>query len=147
MMTLVLRISIDMCHKANHLLHVFSCCDPFVKTHLFKFFPLSLWSGATLWRSSFPQLKALEVSFNNILRKIWSLPHHSQTHRLALFILLLHVDFREFASWLIFVQESCLLLLYKRSNSTLMSDLFSECAHSAYTSIGYNILFGSKVDD
>ena len=60
------------------LLHTFSCCDPFVKTRLFSSFCLSLY-GASLWRSSSPQLRALEVSFNNILRKIWSLPRHSHT--------------------------------------------------------------------
>ena len=67
-----------MCRKANHLLHIFSCCDPSVKTHLFSSFCLSL-NGAALWRVSCPQLRALEVSFNNVLRKIWSLPRHSHT--------------------------------------------------------------------
>ena len=73
----ICAISKDMCRKANCLLHTFSCCDPFVKTRLFSSFCLSLY-GASLWRSS-PQLRALEVSFNNILRKIWSLPRHSHT--------------------------------------------------------------------
>ena len=31
-----------------------------------------------------------------------------------------------------------------RSNSSLISDLFSECAQYAYTTIGYNNLFGGK---
>ena len=61
-----------MCRKANHLLHIFSCCDP---SDLFSSFCLSLY-GAALWC---PQLRALEVSFNNVLRKIWSLPRHSHT--------------------------------------------------------------------
>ena len=67
----------DMCRKANYILRVFSCCDPIiVTTRLFTCFCLSLY-GATLWRSSSPQLRALEVYFNNILRKIWLLPCHS----------------------------------------------------------------------
>ena len=61
----ICAISKDMCRKANCLLHIFSCCDPFVKTRLFSSFCLSLY-GASLWRSSSPQLRALDVSFNNI---------------------------------------------------------------------------------
>ena len=74
----IIAISKDMCREANHLLHIFSCCDPSVKTQLFSSFCLSLY-GAALWRVSCPQLRALEVSFNNILRKIWSLPRQSHT--------------------------------------------------------------------
>ena len=68
----------DMCCKANCMLHTFACCDPIVKTHLFSSFCLSLY-GAALWKSSNPQLKSLEVAFNNILRKIWSLPRYCHT--------------------------------------------------------------------
>ena len=57
----------DMCCKANCMLHTYACCDPIVKTHLFSSFCLSLY-GAALWKSSNPQLKSLEVAFNNILR-------------------------------------------------------------------------------
>ena len=74
----IIAISKDVCHKANHLLHIFSCCDPSVKTQLFSSFCLSLY-GAALWKVSCPQLRVLEVSFNNILRKIWSLPRQSPT--------------------------------------------------------------------
>ena len=45
----------DMCRKANVLLHTLSCCDPFVKTHLFSSFCLSLY-GAALWKSSSHQM-------------------------------------------------------------------------------------------
>ena len=51
---------------------------PIVKTCLFSSFCLSLY-GAALWKSSDPQLKTFEVTFNNFLRKIWSLPRHSHT--------------------------------------------------------------------
>ena len=71
-------ITKDMCRKANCMLHLFACCDPLVKTRLFSSFCLSLY-GAALWKSSDPQLKTLEVTFNNFLRKIWSLPRHSHT--------------------------------------------------------------------
>ena len=72
----IIAISNDMCRKANHLLHIFSCCDPSVKKQLYSTFCLSLYSAA-LWRVSCTQLRALEISFNNILRKIWSLPRQS----------------------------------------------------------------------
>ena len=31
-------ISKDMCRKANCMLHLFACCDPFIKTRLFQAF-------------------------------------------------------------------------------------------------------------
>ena len=96
----ICAISKDMCHKANCLLHIFSCCDPFVNTSLFSSFCLSLY-GAALWRSSSPQLRALKVSFNNILRKIWSLPHYIAT--LVLFTL--SQDSRVFITRLLLVPE------------------------------------------
>ena len=66
-------ITKDMCCKANCMLHLFACCDPLVKTRLFSSSCLSLY-GAALWKSSDPQLKTLEVTFNNFLCKIWGLP-------------------------------------------------------------------------
>ena len=123
-----------MCRKANCLLHVFSCCDPFVKTSLFSSFCLSLY-GAALWRSSSPQLRALEVSFNNILRKIWSLPHHSHTgvvHSVARLESIYNT---------VVTRSKNLLASAGRSNSALISDLFSEYA---YTTIGYNNLLSGK---
>ena len=38
---------------------------------------------------------------------------------------------------------TCLLASARRSKCVLISDLFSECAQSAYTALGYN-LFGGK---
>ena len=126
-----------MCRKANCLLHTFSCCDPFVKTRLFSSFCLSLY-GASLWRSSSPQLRALEVSFNNILRKIWSLPRHSHTgivHSVARLESIYNI---------VVIRSRSLLASARRSKCVLISDLFSECVQSAYTALGYNNLFGGK---
>ena len=61
------------------------------------------------------------MSFNNILHKIWSLPRHSHTG-------IVHSVAR----------------LESISKCALISDLFSECAQSAYTALGYNNLFGGK---
>ena len=75
------------------------------------------------------------MSFNNILRKIWSLPRHSHTG-------IVHSVARLES---IYVTHSRNLLASAvRSNSSLISDLFSECAQYAYTAIGYNNLFGGK---
>ena len=43
-------------------------------------------SGSALWRASSSELRNLEISLNNILRKIWSLPRRCHTailHRVA----------------------------------------------------------------
>ena len=72
----------DMCHKANCLLHVFSCCDPFVKTSLFSSFCLSLY-GACLWRSASPQLRALEVSEDLVSSSPYTYPHWYTVHSVA----------------------------------------------------------------
>ena len=94
--------------------------------------------GASLWRSSSPQLRALEVSFNNILRKIWSLPRHSHTgivHSVARLESIYNI---------VVIRSRSLLASARRSKCVLISDLFSECAQSAYTALGYNNLFGGK---
>ena len=133
----ICAISKDMCRKANCLLHTCSCCDPFVKTRLFSSFCLSLY-GASLWRSSSPQLRALDVSFNNILCKIWSLPRHSHTgivHSVARLESIYNI---------VVIRSRSLLASARGSKCALISDLFSECAQSAYTALGYNNLFGGK---
>ena len=55
------------------MLYSFSSCNPQVKTKLLLSFCLSLY-GSALWFSSSSALRSLEIAFNNILRRIWSLP-------------------------------------------------------------------------
>ena len=69
--TCFMQRRIDMCCKANCMLHLFACCDPYVKTRLFSSFCLSLYD-TVLWKSSDSQLKSLEVTFNTFLREIWT---------------------------------------------------------------------------
>ena len=119
------------------MLHLFACCDPLVKTRLFSSFCLSLY-GAAVWKFSDPQLKTLEVTFNNFLRKIWSLPHHSHAgllHSTAKLQSIYDVDI---------FRSARLLASASGSSSSLISDLFSESAHCAYTFIGYNSMYGYK---
>ena len=115
----ITAISKDMCRKANHLLHIFSCCDPSVKTHLFSSFCLSLY-GAALWRVSCPQLRALEVSFNNVLRKIWSLPRHSHTG-----IVQSVAGLQSIYNTVLYHSRK-LIASAKTSKCSLISDIFSE---------------------
>ena len=130
-------ISKDMCRKANCMLHLFACCDPFVKTRLFSSFCLSLY-GAALWKSSDPQLKSLEVTFNNFLRKIWSLPRHCHTG-------ILHSTAKLQSIYNVVVSRSAKLLASASgSTSCLISDLFSESARRAYSFVGYNTKYGYK---
>ena len=53
------------------------------KIYNFHEFCLSL-SGSAIWSLACPQLKSLEVTFNNILRKIWELPRWCHTSLLHL---------------------------------------------------------------
>ena len=110
---------------------------PLVKTRLLSSFCLSL-CGAALWKSSDPQLKTLEVTFTNFLRKIWSLPCHSHTG-------LLHLTAKLQSIYNIVIFRSAKLLASSSGSSlSLISDLFSESAHCAYTFIGYNSIYGYK---
>ena len=63
----IASIKTDLCKKANCLLHIFSSCNPDLKTKLFRSFCLSLY-GSALWNASSSELHHLEVTCNNILR-------------------------------------------------------------------------------
>ena len=67
-----------MCRRANCFLFTFYATTPAIKTLLFRTFYLSLY-GSALWRLSSSNLRSLEVTFNNLLRKIWKLPRHCHT--------------------------------------------------------------------
>ena len=67
-----------MNRKANSILCTFSSADPFVKCYLVICYCLSLY-GCTLWSLSTSSVKIIEVSLNEILRKVWNLPRNSHT--------------------------------------------------------------------
>ena len=60
------------------MLTIFRSCDPQTKSKLIQSFCLSLY-GSALWMASLSELYSLAVSFNNLLRKIWSLPCRCHT--------------------------------------------------------------------
>jgi len=75
----IVAVTRDMCWKANCILCTFSCCDPVVKTNLLRSFCLSLYRCG-LWKISSLLVRSLEVAFNNIQRRVWSLPWCRRCH-------------------------------------------------------------------
>jgi len=73
----------DLIRKANLMLYTFSAADPVVKSRLLQSYCLSLY-GSALWKLSCPAIHSIEVSFNNILRRIWHLPCNCHTRILHL---------------------------------------------------------------
>ena len=63
--------------------YTFSVADPVVKSCLLQSYCLSLY-GSALWKLSCPAIHSIEVSFNNILRRIWHLPCNCHTRILHL---------------------------------------------------------------
>ena len=83
-MMMVMLLLLGMCRKANCILHTFSCCDPIVKTYSAAF--AFLFMGVVIGKISSPLVCSLEVAFNNIQRRVWSLPqrcHKGILHQVA----------------------------------------------------------------
>ena len=86
-------------------------------------------------RSNGPRVEP-RFARNNILHKIWSLPRHSHTgivHSVARLQSLYNV---------VLSRSKALITSVKKSSSAMIRDIFSESANCAYTSLGYNNLFG-----
>ena len=128
----IVRVKNDLIRKANCMLHSFSPCNPLVKTKLFDSFCLSLY-GSALWFSSSPELRSLEVSFNNILHRIWSLPRMYHTG-------ILHCTAHLNSIYNIVVRRSSKLLSAAlKSQSSLVRDVFAQSSN-----LGYNLIYGSR---
>ncbi len=63
---------------ANCVLLRFGFLDPSLKTRLFRLYCLSLYGGC-LWDLRSRELRSLELSFNNLLRRLWRLPRSCHT--------------------------------------------------------------------
>ena len=131
------RVRKDFIRKVNCMLHSFSSYNPQVKTRLLLNFCLSLY-GSALWFSSAPALKPLETVFNNVLRRIWSLPRtchtgilHSVARLESIYNIVIHRSAKLVSSALI-------------SNSPLLMDVFSASRGLSFISSGYNALFGCR---
>ena len=70
--------SMTFIRQANSVLFQFYGCDPKTKMKLFKAYCLSLYTCA-LWRPNAHVLHALNVSFNNVIRRIWKFSYNCHT--------------------------------------------------------------------
>ena len=74
----VIAVKQGICRKANHMLTIFKSCDPNTKTKLTQSFCLSFY-GESLWMASSPEIRSLETTYNNLMRKIRNLPRRCHT--------------------------------------------------------------------
>ena len=119
------------------MLHAFSCCDKATKTHLFQAYCLSL-TGSALWNLASPLISSLEVAFNNIIRKIWSLPRRSHTALVHLTASLSSVYN------MIYLRSASLFHRALTSKSSILRDVFLEASGNICTFIGYNLRYGCR---
>ena len=133
----VLIRSRDLVKKANHLLVSFAGVGPGILTRLFQCFCLSLY-GAALWTLNCPAIKSLEISYNKILRRIWSLPARSHT------TIVHHVARLPSLFNLIRSRSLSLLRTANLCSSHLVWSLFHQSSLCCYTFCGFNSLFGQR---
>jgi len=129
----VARVISDMCRKAICLLHVFTGCDPLVKTKLIVSHCLALY-GCVLWRLDCKQIKSLEIAFNNILRKVWRLPrccHTGILHRVANTNSIYNLVSHRFSNF---------LARALKSDSPLIQTVYQWASNHTFTTPGFNNL-------
>ena len=106
-------------------------------TFLLRSFCLSLY-GCALWRLDSKAITGIEVAFNKVLRRIWNLPFNSHTR-------IVHCTARLFSIFnLISACSSSLLFSALSSSSFPVAFIFRTCSDLAYTTTGFNCLFGYK---
>ena len=119
------------------MLHTFSAADPSVKSRLLKFYCLSLF-GCSLWNLSYHSLCSIEVSFNNILRRIWRLPCNCHTGILHL------TAFLPSIFNLILSRSSTLLSRALTSPSCVVRSVFHDSSKMVFTQTGFNAMFAHQ---
>ena len=131
-----IQVKKDLVRKANCILYS-SSCSFLVKTKVLSSFCLSLY-GSALWFSSSPDLSSLETTFNNILRRIWSLPRMCHTGILhcvakvdSLFNIVLH-------------RASKLSIIAMNYTSQVVREVFSQSSALISSSLGYNAIYGYR---
>ena len=127
----IIAVKQGMCRKANHMLTIFMPCDSYTKTKLMQSFCLSLY-GASLWKAYSPEMRSLETAYNNLLRRIWSLPrccHTAILHRVAGVSSIYNM---------IITRCKKLVASARRVGSQLLRDVSSEASTLVYSNVGYN---------
>ena len=126
----IIRATKDLNCKTNYTLSLFKSADPFVKCFLID----SLFIGGSLWSLCSPSLRLIQVALNNILRKVWRLPHQSHTsivHYVSQ--VLSNILLKQYLSHL----SSAL-----SSPSPLVKSVYSAFSMFAFSITGYNNLYG-----
>ena len=130
----IFMCSLDFVRKANGILIKFGFCDPFILTKLLTCFCLSFYDCA-LWSLDSRAIKHLDVSINNCLRRIWSLPRNC------------HTSFLHAVSGCNSVFNTC----YKRfcnlyrsaiNSANLVCTVFQSACLSCRNFIGFNYQYG-----
>ena len=128
--------SMAFIRQANSVLFRFKGCNPETKMKLFNAYCLSLY-GCALWRLDAPDIRSLHVSFNNVIRRIWNLPHNCHTS-------IAHaVGFTKSIYNIIYSRFIRLLSTALSHSSSFIRSVFHESSlvcNSGF--IGYNCMFG-----
>ena len=134
----VQRKTMAFIRQANSVLCRFKATDPFTKMRLLQSYCLSLY-GCSLWRLDCSALHSLNVSFNQVIRRIWSLPCNAHTaivHSVGLTDSLFNIVFARFSK------------LYSSAvshSSPLVRSVFVVSAQTCNSNfIGYNLLYGRR---
>ena len=131
----IIWASHKMVRKANCMLRSFAGADSIVKTKLLQVYCLALY-GSALWNIS-SSLKTIEVAFNNILRRIWSVLQRTHTR-------ILHC-LAGLSSVFNMVLARSKSLIYSASSSFFpASVIFREASQLEHTFAGFNNLFESR---
>ena len=128
----------DFLKKANLLFYKFKFCSSSTLTFLLRSFCLSLY-GCALWHLDSKSITSIEVAFNRVLRQILNLPFNSHTrivHCTACLFSIIYNLFSACSSSLLFSALSC--------SSFPVAFIFRICSDLAYTTTGFNRLFGNK---
>ena len=126
----------DFLKKGNLLFYNFKFCSPSTLTFLLRSFCLSLY-GCALWRLDSKAITGIEVAFNKVLRRIWNLPFNSHTR-------IVHCTARLFNIFNLISARPSLLFSALSCSSFPVAFIFRTCSDLAYTTTGFNCLFGNK---
>ena len=123
--------------NVTYLLSTFSSCDPLVKTFILASHCFHCY-GSCLWKLNSSRLKALEIAFNNVLRKVWRLPRRCHTA-------ILHCV-AGVTSMFNRVSQLSNQFVTKAVNhsSFLISCCFNEALLGCYNFAGYNSSFSTR---
>ena len=125
-----------MCRKANGILHTFGSCIPPIQNQLVV---ITLF-GSVLWRLDCRKIKTLDVTFNNLLRRIWKLPRRCHTG-------ILHCIARTDGVYNIIIR-CCISFIHRATNTTsntIVYVLFTiGPAFQVVMATGYNLMYRSK---